>query len=78
MPMVSSASFGPIMACLVTDSIGPSDNEYVDVIEFNGLNSGIRTVTNGSCGILYWLAGRLSSIMSLSNVVGVGCSGADG
>lgn len=35
-------------------------------------------VTDGSCGILNWLAGRLSSIMSLSNVVVVDCNNDDG
>lgn len=78
MPIVSSASFGPTNACFVTDSKGPSDSVCVDVIEFNGLNSGIRMVADGSCGILYWLAGRLSIIMSLSKVVVVVCCGDGG
>lgn len=48
---------------------------YVDVIEFNGLNSGIRTVIAGSFGILYCVGGkttggRLSNMMLSVSIVG--------
>lgn len=73
MPIVS-LSLGPIV-CFVTGSTGPSDTVYVDVIEFNGLNSGIRTFNDGSFGIWYWVdgriaGGRLSNMMLSVSIVG--------